>query len=316
MSQGNRSRRELLLAGAAGAVVTAFNSSARGDKVAEQANPNSSAAMRGDGSPLPAVLRSSIAAYSFREYLDTAGKPGKMSLFDLTDMAARWGLDAIEPTSYYFLKTDDEYLVALKRKVFLAGLEISGTPTNNNFALPAGPELEKSKARIREWVDHAVVLGSPVIRVFAGNARGAPSREESLRFIVEAFKDVSQYAGKHGVFLALENHGFMTETADDVLRIVDAVGSDWLSVNLDTGNFRDKPYEQIAKLAPRAVACQIKGKVHDAGKEMEPDMQRIVGILREAKYRGYVALEYEGRDPHKNVPVYLEKIQAAMQATA
>ena len=74
----------------------------------------------------------------------------------LHPVLARWKLDAVEPTSYYFLKTDRDYLIQLKRQVFLAGLEISGTPTNNNFCTKDEKVLSDSVIRIKEWVDHAV----------------------------------------------------------------------------------------------------------------------------------------------------------------
>src|SRR5205814_541385 len=104
--------------------------------------------------------------------------------------------------------------------------------------------------------------------------------------------------------------------ADDVLRILEGTASDWLRVNLDTGNFTSDPYKQMTRLAPHAVTCQVKPFVHENGKQVEPDFQRIIGILREAHYRGYATLEYEGPDPHKNVPIYLQKIQDAIRATA
>src|SRR4029077_928015 len=96
------------------------------------------------------------------------GKPGKMSLFDLTEMAARWQLDGVETTSYYFLKTDDEYLVQLKRNVILAGLTITGTPVCNNFCLKEGPERDRATAHVKEGVSYSVNRGPPAMRVFAG----------------------------------------------------------------------------------------------------------------------------------------------------
>ncbi len=312
MFSASQSRRELLLAGAAGAMTTLLGRNARAAEVRSEAAGAIPKAM----ASLPPVLKVSVAAYSFRKELDELGKPGRMSLFDLTDMAARWRIDAIEPTSYYFLKTDDEYLMQLKRKIFLAGLEISGTPARNNFCQKAGPALDESMDHIRKWVDYAVKLGSPAIRVFAGNNQAKLTRDESFKCAVEAFKQAAEYAAKKGVFLALENHGYMTETAADVIRILDAVDNEWFAANLDTGNFRDQPYEQMAQLAPRSVQCQIKAAVHEGGKAMPPDMNRIVRLLREAGYRGYVAIEYEGDDPHREVPVLLKQLQEAIRASA
>ncbi len=262
--------------------------------------------------PSPKRFKISLAGYSFRQYLDQEGKPGKMSLFDLVDLCVQLGIDAIEPTSYYFLKTDDEYLNTLKRKVFLAGLEISGTPIRNNFCLPPGPELDKELAHVRKWVDICAKLGSPVSRIFAGKALAGAGREKDFENAVAGMKKACEYAGAKGVFLAIENHGYLTETADAVIRILDAVKSDWLGLNLDTGNFVEKPYENIAKAAPHAIVCQFKTEVVkiDRTRQREPaDFARIFKILREARYRGYATLEYEGADPHKEVPIYIARMQ-------
>ena len=304
------SRRQILLTGAAGLATTmatrsptqgAEKSVARGDR------PDA-----GKPGAVPHVYKISVAAYSFRSDLDRPGKPGKMSLFDLVELAQRLGLDAIEPTSYYFLREDDAFLYDLKRRTFLAGLEISGTPIRNNFCLPPGPQLDKELAHVRRWVDHSAKLGSPAIRIFAGKAPKDTPREKVFPMVVDGMKEACAYAASKGIFLAIENHGYMTETADDVLRLLDAVGNDWLGINLDTGNFHGDPYANIAKAAPRAVTCQVKTLVRKPDStEREPaDFARIIRILRGAGYRGYLALEYEGKDPHREVPIYIRKLQA------
>lgn len=260
----------------------------------------------------PKRFKISLAGYSFRQFLDKPGEPGKMSLFDLTDLCVKLGIDAIEPTAYYFLKTDDEYLHALKRKIFLAGLEISASPMRNNFCLPPGPELDKEQQAVRDWVDVCVKIGAPAIRIFAGKPMAGAGRDKDFERAVTGMKKACEYAGSKGVFLAIENHGYLTETADAVIRILDGVKSDWLGINLDTGNFVENPYENIAKAAPHAIICQFKTEVikTPGTKEREPaDYARIFKIIREAGYRGYVTLEYEGSDPHKDVPIHIAKMQ-------
>src|SRR2546423_9432637 len=78
------------------------------------------------GRTRPSHLKLSLAAYSYRDQL--TGKRGRMDLFDFVGLAADMGLDAVEPTSYYF--PDDvgtDYLHRLKQHAFLLGLDISGT---------------------------------------------------------------------------------------------------------------------------------------------------------------------------------------------
>ncbi len=282
-----------------------------GNAVGQNSAP---AGLAAGGRPLPARLKLSLAGYSFRKELDTPGKPGAMSLFDLADLCARLDLDAIEPTSYYFLRTDDEWLYRLKSHIFRLGLEISGTPINTNFALPSGEERDAQLAHCRAWVDIAAKLGSPTIRVFAGRPPQAGTREEMFKQVVDGLIRSCEYAGSRGIFLAIENHGYLTETADDLLRIVEAVRSPWLGVNLDSGNFHEAPYESFARVAPHAIVCQVKAEVRLGGDRREPtDYRRIVSILRETGYRGYLALEYEGPDPAVNVPIEVCKLQEAVR---
>src|ERR1700730_11030984 len=102
----------------------------------------SAAAIPPIGRTRPSHLKLSVAAYSYRQYLDLKTK--KMDMFDFVNLAADMALDAVEPTSYYF-PTDvtPDYLRRLKQHAFLLGLDISGTAVGNNFCLPSGPERDK-----------------------------------------------------------------------------------------------------------------------------------------------------------------------------
>jgi sugar phosphate isomerase/epimerase len=314
MHQTKQSRRNILMAGASGVAAAILSPAAR--LSAAELSPAVGPLERGKS--LPHSFKLSLAGYSFRKHLDTPGKSGEMSLFDLAEMCAKLGLDGIEPTSYYFLKNDDEFIYALKRKIFLLGLGNSGMPIRNNFALPDGEDFDGQLEHVRTWVDVAAKLGAPNIRIFAGNApKNGMSREEAFKQIVKGIRQSCRYAGTKGVFLAIENHGYMTETADAVLKLVETVNHPWLGVNLDTGNFYEKPYEQIARLAPYSVVCQVKTLVaapDKPNKREDADYARIFQILRDAKYRGYVALEYEGPDAHAEVPVEIRKLQEAARA--
>jgi len=308
------SRRQLLLTGAAG--VTATLLSNRSANSQENKSATEEKALTDTSAPLPAKMRLSLSGYTFRDYLDKPGEPGKMSLFDLADIAARLGLDGVEPTSYFFLKTDDEYIYKLKHHIFKAGLEVSGMPLGNNFALPPGKEIDQQHEDVRKWVDVAVKLGSPHVRIFAGRVLKKTPRAKAFQYTVDNIKKACDYAGSKGIFLNLEDHNFLTETADDLLKLYKAVNHPWLGINLDTGNFRGEPYSNIAKAAPYASVCQVKHDVRGPKRRQKipADFNRIIKILREARFRGYVTLEYEGPDPHTQVPVYIRKLKEALGA--
>ena len=84
-------------------------------------------------------------------------------------------------------------------------------------------------------------------------------------------KNAATYAGKYGVFLALENHGGLTTEVDGMLAIVRSIQSPWFGVNLDTGNFQSAdPYGDLAKLAPYTINVQVKVVMHPEGQPSQP----------------------------------------------
>jgi sugar phosphate isomerase/epimerase len=272
-------------------------------------------------SGLPRV-RLSLAVYSFRHRFlhsqDPKAKPPEnpMAMTEFVDYCAEHGLEGAELTSYYFPKdVTDEALRELRRHCFLRGVSVSGTAVGNNFALPRGEERDKQIAAVKLWIDHAAVLGAPHIRVFAGVAPEGFPAEEARKLCIEALEDCAAYAGARGIFLGVENHGGIVAAPEHLLEIVQAVKSPWLGINLDTGNFHTaEPYADLARCAPYAVNVQVKPHIHRAGKkEKEPvDLTRVATLLREARYQGWVALEYEApEDPSTAVPRLLASMREA-----
>jgi sugar phosphate isomerase/epimerase len=263
-----------------------------------------------------AHIRLSIAAYSYRKYLALNQKPRPpMTLEDFIDTAAVMNLDAVELTAYYFPQTTPEYLAQLKGRCTHLGLDISGTAVGNNFCRGDALKLKAEIESVKRWVEHTSRLGGKTIRIFAGSADKGDSEEKARGRCIEAIQEACDHAGKYGVFLALENHGGITATIDQTLALVRAVKHDWFGVNWDTGNFHSAdPYADLEKLAPYAVTVQIKTELQRAGMPKEQsDLPRLIGILRTAGYRGYVALEYEAaEDPKTAVPRHLEALQKLM----
>ena len=263
-------------------------------------------------------LMLSLAAYSFRQYFkdgkdtDAKGDPAKrIDMLQFIDYCAEHDC-AAEATSYYFpAQLTDEFLVKLKRHAFLRGVAISGTAVGNTFTHPPGPKRDAEIKSVKEWIDHAAAFGAPHIRVFAGNVQGT-SKEEARKLCIEALEGCCDYAGTRGVMLGLENHGGIVSEAADVLEIVRAVKSPWFGLNLDTGNFHtDDPYRDLELCAPYAVNVQFKAEMRRRGAaKVEPaDMKRVVKILRDANYQGYMALEYEAaEDPWIAVPRLLKEM--------
>ncbi|MFV0444535.1 MAG: sugar phosphate isomerase/epimerase family protein [Planctomycetaceae bacterium] len=260
----------------------------------------------------------SLAAYSFNKFLPRNwpqarnGSP-TMRLEDVIDFAAKLNLDGVELTSYYFPRdVTTAYLRTLQERCFRLGLDISGTAIGNNFCLANGPERDADMAMTRQWIDYAAQLGTPVIRIFAGKTPKGDTEAAALDRCVVGINDAVRYAAEKGVALALENHGGVTATPEQLLSIVRRVEpSPWFGINFDSGNFRTAdPYGDLEKIAPYAINAQIKVAMHPNGQPQPADMGRIVEILKRANYRGYVVLEYEeAEDPQVAIPRYIDELR-------
>jgi len=259
-------------------------------------------------------LKLGLNAYSF----DRPLRDGSMTLTDAVDYCAQHGVDALDPTGYYFpgypKVPADEYIYNLKRTAFVNGVAISGTGVRNNFAVPDAAARQKDVQMVKDWIVVASKLGAPVIRVFSG---GEPptghSFDEALAWMVADFKECAAFGQQHGVVVALQQHNDFLKTAAETIRVIDAVGSDWFGCILDIGSLRSgDPYAEIEKLVPYAVSWQIKENVGRGGKDEPTDLARIKAIIDRAGYRGYVPFEaLGGGDPRVRVASFLEKIRQA-----
>jgi sugar phosphate isomerase/epimerase len=259
----------------------------------------------------PSRMKLSLAAYSFRDAL--AGPKKSMTLDDFVDLASTYDLEGVEPTSYYFPDPPTPaYCRSLRRHAFIQGLSISGTAVRNTFTYQPGPQLDKEIDHVKRWVDLAAELHAPTIRIFAGDLQKGTSEADARKWCVEAIHRACEHAATRGVILALENHGGIVTTADQLLAIVKEVKSDWFGVNLDTGNFRSAdPYGELARLAPYAVVTQVKTEI-SAGKgaRTQADFAKVITVLRDVNYRGYVVLEYEAEEPVREaVPRHLQALR-------
>jgi sugar phosphate isomerase/epimerase len=268
-------------------------------------------------------MKLSLAAYSFNKILlrrpdEAQLRDAAMRLEDFIEYCALLNLDGCELTSYYFPKEfSHDYLMKIKEMTFRLGLDISGTAIGNDFCVSLGAKRDRELAQTREWIDHAATMGAPVIRIFAGRQTDGMSREDALSLCVQGIDDSLDYAATRGVLLALENHGGITSTVGELLEIVKRVKpSPWFGVNLDSGNFgSEDPYAELEQIAPYTVNAQIKVAVKRNGRKEPTDFARVVSILKNAGYRGYVVLEYEEEDdPKQAIPGFISELRKLIRA--
>jgi sugar phosphate isomerase/epimerase len=263
-------------------------------------------------------LKLSLAGYSFNRQMVRRGTPEQLAAAEMTlekfiAFCAKAGIGATELTGYYFpQEITNEYLLSLRSLTHREGLAISGTAIGNNFCLAEGDAREQQIQDCLNWIDYAAVLGAPCIRIFAGTVPKGDTEEVAVERCAAAINRCLQHAAARGVFLALENHGGITATSERMLQIIDQVDdSPWFGVNFDSGNFRtEHPLEDLRRIAPYAVNAEVKATMTVAGEQQPTDYSAIVQILRDAGYRGYVALEYEEREsPYEQIPRILDELR-------
>jgi sugar phosphate isomerase/epimerase len=272
----------------------------------------------------PPRLLLSLAAYSFRDYLPQADNPRsqntnpnqRIDLFGFMDFCAAHGCHGTELTSYYFPKNPThDFLLQIRRYAFLKGLAISGTAVGNTFTHPAGEQREAQIALVKSWIERARIMTAPHIRVFAGDVPPGLTNEQAKKNCIAALEECAEEAGRAGIFLGLENHGGIVADPAGLLDIVQSVRSPWVGINLDTGNFHtEDPYTDVASCLPYAVNVQIKSEIKPRGQSAQlADLPRLVHLLRQANYQGFVALEYEAAEsPWSAVPRLLKELKDLM----
>ena len=261
-----------------------------------------------------ARLRTALCAYSFRKEL--ADK--SMKYEDVIRLAADLDVDGVDMTVYWLPDTSDATLLPLRRVAYTNAVEIYGISVRTDMCKPPGAERDKELSELRKWVDVAQKLGASHIRVFGGTVPKGSTPDQASAWVTEILKSGAEYAGSKGIILGLENHGGITEKAETILKIVKAVDSPWVGVNLDTGNFSKNAYQQIEAILPYAVNAQFKVDIRagEDGKAVPADWPRVVKMFAQSGYRGYFSLEYEEKEDAKvAVPRLTRELNAIVAKT-
>ncbi|RPJ78864.1 MAG: sugar phosphate isomerase/epimerase [Acidobacteria bacterium] len=264
-------------------------------------------------------VRLGLNAYSFNEPL----RAGTLTLDDLVDYCAQQGLDGLDATGYYFpgypKVPEDAFLYRLKRRAFVNGVTICGTGVRNDFAVDDPTARQRDVRMVKDWIEAAAKLGANVVRIFSGlKVPDGGTFERTLEWMVPDIKACVDHGREHGVIVGLQNHNDFVKTADETIRIVRAVNSEWFGVILDVGSLRQgDPYAEIEKLVPYAVTWQLKENVWYGGKEVPADVGRIKAIIDKAGYRGFLPIETLGPgDPRVKVARFLAEVRRAFGSPA
>jgi sugar phosphate isomerase/epimerase len=257
-------------------------------------------------------LKISLNAYSFDKPL----KAGTMTLDDLLEFCSETGFDGVDITGYYFLSypavPSDEIINRVRKKAFLLGVELGCTGVRNDFTWSDPVKRAEEKKLVKEWVVVAQKLGAPGVRIFSGNlSKEKFSWDERAKWIAEDIRECADFAGTRGVMLALQNHNDFLKTADETERMLKLVNHEWVGLMLDIGSYHTPdPYIDIAANSKYAITWQMKEKVFVNETQVETDFSKIIEIVRQCGYKGYLPLETLGEgDPYTKVAALLSRVK-------
>lgn len=262
------------------------------------------------------------------------------------------GFDSVDITSYYIpgydnltmpTKSDEEifaYARNIKQLCEELGIAISGTGVKNDFADPSEARRALDIQRVKYWIDVAAVMGAPVIRVFTGEISkdilSTDWETVAKERIVPALQACADYGALKGVKIGMQNHGDMTSTADQVIRILKWADHPNIGVVNDTGcykRFGDRTgigyswYDDIEAVLPYTVNFQVKKKPTSPDTNVQVDLEELFTRIRYSNYRGHIPLEtlWVNSDPNhpsqlteppfEQIRNFLEQIRAASAST-
>ena len=214
----------------------------------------------------------------------------------------RYGLGAVEYVNQFFMDRarDQAWLARLRRGAEAAGVRSLLIMVDGEGALgdPDAGGRAQAVENHRKWLDAASSLGCHSIRV---NARSSGSREEQARLAADGLRRVCEHAEPHELNVLVENHGGLSSDGAWLAGVIERTDHPLAGTLPDFGNFQigegqwyDR-YRGVRELMPHAKAVSAKSHAFDAqGRETGTDYRRMMRIVLDAGYRGYVGIEYEG----------------------
>lgn len=247
-----------------------------------------------------------IASGDFQERLQRAPDSvleGEWQAIDFPTIAReQYGIEAVEYVNTFFFDkaNDPAYLAELKRRADDAGVTslLIMCDALGRLGDPDDAARASAADRHKVWLDAAVFLGCHSIRV---NAASSGTFEEQQRLAADGLRAVADSADERGLNVLVENHGGLSSNGSWLAGVMRSADHPRLGTLPDFGNFRlddndfyDR-YLGVEELMPFAKAVSAKSHDFDTeGRETSTDYERMMRIVLDAGYRGFVGIEYEG----------------------
>ena len=266
------------------------------------------------------LFRISLAEWSLHRTL----RSGRLDNLDFPRTARRaYTIDAVEYVNTFFKDRaeDTAYLRDLKGRADAHGVRSLLIMCDDEGALGDPDALARTRAveNHYRWVTAAKFLGCHAIRV---NAQSAGSPDEQRRLAADGLRRLTEFGARHEINVIVENHGGISSNGAWLASVMKTVDHPRCGTLPDFGNFETAPgewydrYRGVAELMPFAKAVSAKSHDFDAaGSERDTDYARMLRIVLDAGYRGYVGIEYEGDEISEDAGIratkaLLERVRA------
>ena len=270
--------------------------------------------------PTAARERIAIASYPFRDFIagrkDKAGGGEKMELKEFAaHVSAKFNIKKIEPWSEHFRSLEKAYLEELRAAVAQAGGAIVNMAVDGEHSPYAADRAERRRAIAfsREWIDAAVVIGSPSVRT---NIPAAKDSKPDVERTAESLQRVAEYGASKNVVVHLENDNAVSEDPFFLVKVIETVNSKWLHALPDFANTLAAYEEAYAYRGIEAMfghaynISHVKETEVGDGKDKiaHVDLPRTFGIAKQHGYKGYFSMEWDSPgDPYAGTAGLIEK---------
>ncbi|HET7360997.1 MAG TPA: sugar phosphate isomerase/epimerase family protein [Salinimicrobium sp.] len=255
----------------------------------------------------------SLAEWSLHKPINA----GELSPMDFAERANELGFDGIEYVSAFYQPYYEDaenpeaafqkMLDTLKAKSEKYNVENVLIMVDAEGALAVSDEGKRNQAveNHKKWVDAADFLGAHSIRV---NLRGSKDPEEWKNNSVDALTKLGEYAATKNIGVIVENHGGLSSNAEMLVAVMDRVNLPNVGTLPDFGNFciegsihdcKEKypRYKGVKQMMPYAKGVSAKSyNFNEAGEETKMDYSKLLQIVKDAGYTGFIGIEYEGTE--------------------
>ncbi|MCG3126830.1 MAG: hypothetical protein CHACPFDD_01685 [Phycisphaerae bacterium] len=246
------------------------------------------------GGERKAAFDISLAAWSVNRMFYS----GRLKQIDMPELARKQcDLAGLELVNSFFPSPQYRYCQDLSKRATDHGVRILLIMCDGEGDLSAADKAQRAQAvrNHRKWVDVAAALGCHSIRC---NSGGEAKNADSIKRCAEACAALVEYARADKINIIIENHGGLSADPGSMLEVIKQVNDPLFGTLPDFGNFPKEVdrYEAVRAWMPHARAVSAKcHEFDDKGEETATDYHKMMRIVVEAGYHGFVGIEYEGK---------------------